>query len=153
MTPSQLAHYHVATIVVSLAHSHRVIATLAVVLGVFFLRGGFQLVVRRGGWRSRRRRSGSFSITRCGPGPLKGIRGKIERMRSGEKIHVQFCRLTSGVIGDNGLQVGALSPLLAAAAIGSRGSYICHLLAFVQHGLGKINAFHGVGLEGVGDRS
>jgi hypothetical protein len=50
MSPSQLAYYHVATIVVSFADGDRVVATLAVIFGVFFLSGGFDLVARRGGW-------------------------------------------------------------------------------------------------------
>lgn len=65
------------------------------------------------------------------------------------KNHVRFCRLACSIIGNDGLQVGALSPLLAAVAIGSGGSNTCDLFAFVQHGLGKINALHDVELEGV----
>lgn len=68
MTPSQLAHYHVTTIVVSFAHRDRVVATLAVILGVFFLSGGFDIVARGGGGRSRSGRSHSFSIRWCGAG-------------------------------------------------------------------------------------
>lgn len=71
-----------------------------------------------------------------------------------KKNHVRFCRLASGrFIGDDGLQVGTLSPLLSTVAIGSGRSDTGHLFALVQHGFSKINALHGVELEGVGDHS
>lgn len=50
-----------------------------------------------------------------------------------------------GVVGDDGLQVGALSSLLIGGAVGGGGGDVGgHLLAFVEDGL-EIDAFHGTG--------
>lgn len=46
VAPPKLAHHDVAAIIVRFAHGHRVIPTLAVVLGILLLGGGFNLVAR-----------------------------------------------------------------------------------------------------------
>lgn len=43
MAPTQLAHDHIALVVVCFADRDRMVATLAIIFGVFFLGGGFQL--------------------------------------------------------------------------------------------------------------
>jgi len=47
-----------------------------------------------------------------------------------------------GVIGDDGLEIGTLPPLLAAVAIGGGGGDASHLLSFVEHCLLYINPIH-----------
>lgn len=56
-----------------------------------------------------------------------------------------------GLVSDDRLQIGSLSPLFPAVAIGSGGSDICHLFALIQHGLGEINALHGVERKELGE--
>lgn len=43
VTPTQLAHDHIALVVVGFADRDRMISTLAIIFGVLFLGGGFQL--------------------------------------------------------------------------------------------------------------
>lgn len=68
--------------------------------------------------------------------------GKKEKKKLYSRLcgFARFPRLS--IIGDDGLQISALSPLLAAVAIGSRRSDAGHLFSFIQYGLGEINALH-----------
>jgi hypothetical protein len=78
-------------------------------------------------------------------GDLGGLEGGKEK-----KLHSRFCGFARFarlcIIGDDGFQVSALSPLLAAVAIGSGRSNTGHLFTLVQHGLCEINALHVVEL-------
>lgn len=114
---------------------------------------------------SQKEKSDEFEKKNKNKVPLKciaiGIPEKSPDRRSrlagggkSKKLHSRFCgfaRLARlCIIGDDGLKVSALSPLLAAVAIGSGRSDTGHLFTLVQHGLCEINALHVVELEGVG---
>ena len=75
-------------------------------------------------------------------GDLGGLNGEKEK----KKLHSRFCGFARFarlcIVGDDGLQISALSPLLAAVAIGSRRSNTGHLFSLIQYGLGEINALH-----------
>lgn len=68
---------------------------------------------------------------------------KWENIRVASRARL-IARRHRGIVGDDRLQVGALSSLLIGGAVGGGGDVGGHLLAFVEDGL-EIDAFHGTG--------
>jgi hypothetical protein len=64
MAPTELAHHHIATIVVCLAHCDRVVTALAVILRVFFFGSRLEFFAGRG----RRRARSGFGWSGTGAG-------------------------------------------------------------------------------------
>lgn len=46
------------------------------------------------------------------------------------------------LVGNNGLEIGALPPLLAAVAVGGGGSDAGHLFSLVNHSLLEVSSIH-----------